>query len=129
MPIYDFSCETCNLIHEAIVPMDKEYDWCDCGHAAKRIISVSRSHGIEVTDPAWIASIREVIDKESTNPYDIELMNHPTRANYKRWMKARGLRHLEPGEGPTKPPLPDEGKMTRELWKLHRKRNTIEIRG
>lgn len=80
-------------------------------------------------NPGWIASVLEVVDKDSKVPHVAEFRKNPTRSNYKEWMKKEGLRHLEPGEETyRKPQEPDMSKTHKEVWEKHRKRNTLEVR-
>ena len=130
MPIYDYECEQCGYIWESFAHIDEEVIDCAnerCGGKAKRLLGVP---GVNVAnqDSPWIRSVREVVEKNSGKPHCEEFLKNPTRANYKKWMKAEGLRPLESGEKTQKP---DEKtihrKITDEVYQKHRQRNMIEI--
>lgn len=114
MPVYDFECTKCANIEEHIADYDR-YTWfCSkCGADMVRIISVSGPNCAN-EDAEWIRSVREVVDKEG-GPASQRFLKNPTRANYKKWMKAEGLRPFEPGEKPKRPEewKPDIDKLVR----------------
>ena len=124
--VRDFECQYCGRVHEAFVHSDKEFDSCPvCGFAARKIITVGTVHcGNE--DATWLKSVTEVVDKEG-GAASQEFIKNPTRTNYKRWMKAEGLRPLEPGEKPSKPPSVDEREVQKQVWEKYRERNRMEI--
>jgi len=79
-------------------------------------------------DCDWIRSIVDVADKDSRKPHVREFISHPTRENYKAWMKGEKIRHLEPGEKPAAPVTVDK-KMVHELARKRYERRSIgEIR-
>lgn len=128
MPLYDFECEKCGKIHEAVTDWTVNTHECPfCSEPAKRIISLS-SVNTANQDAPWIRSIVEVVDKDSNDPVDIAMRENPTRDNYKRWMKVKGLRHLEPGEK-LRPNPPDTSKIMKEVLERHMQRNRIELKG
>jgi hypothetical protein len=95
-----------------------------------RIISVGRS-AYNLIDAPWISTVREVVNKKSKSPADRELLKNPTRANYKNWMKANGLRHLDPGEAHEPKPWSkkDDAEMKNALLKKHMERNRLKLAG
>ena len=101
MPIYDYQCIYCDHTEEIIANVDNlDIFWCrQCGNKMQRIITLGRGNSMPV-DYDWIADVREVVNKNprTQKPEDKELLNFPTRQNYKNWMKANKLRHLEDGE-------------------------------
>jgi putative FmdB family regulatory protein len=128
MPLYDFECQECGSIHEAIEPMDVKHRPCpvpDCRGRAKKIISAS---GVFCAndDAAWIRSVREVVNKDG-GAHCQAFLKDPTRANWKAWMKGEGLRPFEPGERQRPEPI-DEGLLAKKVLERHRKRCTIEVR-
>ena len=128
MPIFDFKCEnkSCGLIFEGFVTSGVKTLKCPrCGSQARRIFTATTVN-LANEDVPWIRSILEVVDKESDKPETIEFLRNPTRSNYKRWMKAEGLRHLEPGEKPQKPKI-DLDKIKERVFKKYRERTRIEI--
>ena len=130
MPIYDRECYDCNHSWEVIEAVDAPQEsLCPrCGGTARRIISASGPNCAN-QDSAWIRTVTDVVDKSATaTAVDREFVRNPTRENYRMWMKSRGLRPLEPGEGPTKPKPPDMGRITRDIWRKDCERNRIEVR-
>ncbi len=107
-PLYDYCCDNCNMVEESLQPMEVKVIKCiHCGGRAYRIIS-SRAQNCFNDDAPWIRSVLEVVDKDSKAPHVVEFLTHPTRTNYKNWMKGEGLRHLEPGERPHRPTEKEE---------------------
>ena len=124
--IFDVKCAECGKTWEVIQDRSRQECTCDCGGIAKRIFTV-RGPNCFNEDAPWIRSILDVVDKESGDPATVEFLKRPTRTNYKNWMKSQGLRHLEPGEKPKKPPPPDIDSLTRKLVERHRERNKLTI--
>uniref|UniRef100_A0A6M3JW57 Putative regulatory protein FmdB zinc ribbon domain-containing protein n=1 Tax=viral metagenome TaxID=1070528 RepID=A0A6M3JW57_9ZZZZ len=131
IPIYDYSCESCGNIHETVKGIDVTRIKCPaCGKTAKRIISLAGVNTIN-EDAGWIKGVLEVVDKQGQEPETKEFLRNPTRSNYKAWMKARGLRHYEPGEENTRPePVNQEDKRRRMKYVMdnYQKRNALEVR-
>ena len=127
MPIYDYECHLCSYTWEVIEGTKERVRCCpSCGDRATRIISASGQYCAN-EDADWIKSVVEVVDKgDSATAMDRRFAKNPTRANYKRWMKSRGLRPYEPGER-TKPPPPDDSAIRRKVLERHMARNRIEI--
>jgi len=46
----------------------------------------------------WLNSVLDVVAKDSDKPHTKAFLAEPTRTNYKKWMKAEGIRPLENGE-------------------------------
>ena len=131
MPLYDHQCADCGHIFESLAKMDDTgpLECPECGGKARRIISVSGTNCAN-EDAEWIRSVTEVVPKgEDATPIDREFVRNPTRTNYRRWMKARGLRHLEPGEKPGRPKRVSNEEVARKLWERRQKRNRIYIGG
>jgi putative FmdB family regulatory protein len=132
MAIYDYECEKCGTITEAIRKVEeKEIPCPKCGKRARRIISASGCY-LGNESPAWIKSVLEVVDRESTKPHVREFINNPTRETYRKWMKGEKIRPVDysvKGGPPTytPPPEPDLQKITKEIWDKHRARKRIEI--
>jgi len=130
MPIYDYECEACGYTWESFVSVDETVIDCvneRCGGKAKRLLGVP---GVNVAnqDSPWIRSVLEVVEKNSGKPHCEEFLKNPTRKNYQNWMKAEGLRHLEPGEKAGRPDgAAIHRKITDEVYDKHRRRNAIEI--
>lgn len=94
MPLYDFQCKN-NHITESVQKLNVRRIKCRCGSWAKRIVSASGQYcGNE--DAAWLKKVIEVVGWHGRETQ--EFRRHPTRSNLKVWMKAKGLRHMEPGE-------------------------------
>ena len=126
MPIYDYEC-ACGHIQERIERADdKRAKICPrCGKAqARRIISVSGQY-CGNQDADWLKSVREVVGDETREGR--EFKRDPTRANYQAWMKRKGLRPMDIGERPNRPPIEDDRRLTRKLIENHRKRSAVSI--
>ena len=127
MPVYDQQCPNCDKIFERICSVNEDKVPCpDCGTQAHRIIS-ARGCFTANEDAAWIRSVLEVVDKDDKGVATQRFLKNPTRTNYKKWMKDTGLRHLEPGEKPTKPASFDLKRHTDKVMELRNKRTRIEI--
>jgi len=129
--LYDYQCADCANIFEVFADPDddKLFECPECGGESKRIISVSGTNCAN-DDADWIRSVTDVVPKgEDATPIDREFSRNPTRTNYNRWMKARGLRHLEPGEKSSKPKRMSNEEMSRKLWERRQKRNRVYIGG
>lgn len=100
--IKDYQCSQCQRITEHYVktPPPETTTCPHCDGIAEKIITMNLTAPV---DAGWINSVLEVVDKHSDKPHCKEFLNHPTRANYKNWMKGEGLRPLEPGEKRAKP--------------------------
>lgn len=134
MPLYDYQCYDCQSIEERIESIDIEEIQCrHCLGTARRIITMRRAHGWKLTDPDWIQSVLDVVEKDSGKPHCEEFIKHPTRENYHKWMKGENLRPFEPGES-TKAPSrdPDFSSMesvNKEVYRRHRQRMALEVKG
>ena len=82
-------------------------------------------------DAKWIREVLEVVDKRGRELETKEFLHNPTRTNMKAWMKARGLRHMEPGEEKPKPvdDSYDRARRLKFMAEQHAKRNALEVRG
>lgn len=131
MPVYDIECERCHKIIEVIesVKTNKVRRCPKCGGITKRIISARRSTD-NLVDPAWLKSVTDIVAKGAdATMADTIFLRNPTRRNYKAWMRSRGLRPLEPGEGPSRPEPPDMDKIVKEMWDKDVQRRAISVRG
>lgn len=129
MPIYDYECQSCGHIAEQIRPADDE-QLLECPNcwqtAARRIISCGNSAYLGNQDAPWLKTVTDVVGAETAEGR--AFIANPTRDNLRAWMQAKGTRHLEPGEkGGKSSRQRDEGRITRELFKRHRRRHRIEI--
>lgn len=98
MPIFDFQCDKCGAIfeqyvHDATIPYVTCRE-CKDGHAAKQFSFRSAYK----EDANWLASVLEVVDKDSDKPHVRKFLENPTRTNWRNWMKGEGLRPLENNE-------------------------------
>ena len=128
MPIYDTRCTSCGTEREIICGPDDHPPCPKCGGDTKRLITCSGPNCAN-EDAGWIKSVTEVVDKDDASPHSREFLRNPTRSNYQAWMRAEGLRPLEPGEGPSKPPPVPMDRIRRGVMERMRERRTIEIRG
>lgn len=132
MPIYAWECSECHKEFDVICPISKRNKAmlcpeCEC--ISHRVVSVGGGYTAN-EDAPWLKTVIEVVDKDSKAPHVVEFRKNPTRANYKRWMKGEGLRHLEPGESMR--PTEDKGRMKRTVNYMARKRmerGAITVRG
>jgi putative FmdB family regulatory protein len=128
MPLYDFECKSCNTTTEKITHWSENAVVCPkCHGIAFRIISI---HGQNCTneDAPWIRSVLEVVDKDSDKVHTKRFLAEPTRENYRAWMKAEKIRHLEPGEKSVRASL-DLKRHTDKVMEMRRNRHRIELRG
>jgi putative FmdB family regulatory protein len=130
MPIYDYLCPA-EHIHERYARVDEEvFDCPECGDKAKRIISLG---GPSTTneDAPWIRSVLEVVEKDGHCRVSNEFLKYPTRTNYKRWMKEKGIRPMENERGGPpgfkKPAPPDEKAITDATYERYRKKTALEV--
>jgi len=126
MPIYDVECPGCGWAGEVIANVNDMIDCPLCGATAKRIISVSGVNTFN-EDAEWIRSVREVVDKEG-GPHCQEFLTHPTRENLHTWMQVEGVRHMDPGERPSRPPPVDMDRITKDMMSRRQARERIEVR-
>jgi hypothetical protein len=97
-----------------------------CGfHNTKRLISAT-SHYCGNEEPAWLRKTVEIVDKDGGRHCQ-EFIKHPTRANYRKWMKGESIRPIEPGEKLRKPEHNSE-KIRKYVKDQHYKRRSLEIR-
>ena len=129
MPLYDYQCVECSNRFEVIEP----WDWdmprvcLKCGEVSQRIISSSGCFTGN-NDAAWVRSVTDVVAKGAdADAHDRRfLKSGKTKADLKAWMKAKGLRHLEPGES-HKPSKPDMSDAAEKIMRMRRDRGRIEI--
>lgn len=127
MILCDFECDRCGVITEHYVKSDCTLRGCpECGGPARKIISLSQTGSY---DAPWLREVLEVVDKSGKKPHCNEFLKHPTRANYKAWMKGEGLRHRDPAE-PFAPKVDRKARraeIKRNVLNAMRKREAIEI--
>ena len=127
MIMHDYFCKFCGHDFEAMSDWDKEEIECpECHKWANRYFKSGCSN-CDPIDANWIKTIRDVVDKDSKKPHCIEFLNHPTRENYKAWLKGEGLRHIESGESIRKPPSFDEKSHLEKLNRIRMRKNRIEL--
>ena len=131
MIVKDFECKKCKKITEHFVDAKQKSVKCECGGMAKKIISLPGVY-VNPENPSWLAGVLQVVDKEDKRDHVQEFIKHPTRDNYKRWMKVEKIRPVdwtEHGAPPTykKPSMPDIDKITKELHDKLRSRQRLEI--
>lgn len=129
MPVYDYECYECEHRFEVIEsPSQQAARSCpECGKASRRIISAGRCFTGN-NEAAWVKTVQDVVAKgEDADAHDRRFLSSGmTKNDLKRWMKAKGLRHLEPGE-PTKPPKPDTSWVPERIMQMRRERRRIEV--
>lgn len=97
MPLYDFQCRSCGRTFEELDAAEAPALACPgCGGETSRLVSVGRGYR---ADAEWIASVTEVVDKDSRAPHVRAFLAHPTRRTCREWMRGEGIRPLEAGEG------------------------------
>lgn len=132
MPILaDFECSKCNTVTEHYVDTQQKTVECKCGGKAKKIISLPGVY-VNSENPNWLKSVIDVVDKEDKRPHVQEFIKHPTRENYKRWMKEEKIRPVDwtvHGAPPTyqKPPEPDIDKIAHQIHERLRERQRLEL--
>ena len=129
MPIYQYEC-TCGKQTERIMPISQYQDEISCPYCGEPTIRVfaPSSHYCGNQDATWLKSVLDVVDKsETATPAEKEFRKNPTRANYRMWMKSRGLRPLEQGER-SRPDPPDMSGLNRQVMENHFKRKAISLR-
>ena len=131
MILADYECKKCRTVEEHLVDAEQKTVKCKCGGKAKKIITLPGVY-VNHENPSWIKGVIEVIDKEDKREHVQEFIKHPTRENYKRWMKVEKIRPVdwtEHGAPPVyrKPDMPDVEKITRELHNKLRSRQRLEI--
>ena len=132
MPILaDFECSKCNTVTEHYVDAQQKTVECKCGGKAKKIISLPGVY-VNSENPSWLKSVTDVVDKEDKRHHVQEFLKHPTRENYKRWMKEEKIRPVDwtvHGAPPTyqKPPEPDIDKIASQIHERLRERQRLEL--
>jgi putative FmdB family regulatory protein len=89
MPLYEFKCQKCRIIHERTYQINKcprKVKCEDCGGTAKKIISVGHG-GVfcdSVTDVKWLPSALKVLQPDGERPIQ-------SRGEYRRYLREREL--------------------------------------
>ncbi len=139
MPIYDYECKHCGHVELDVYARhaDQHLDCVSCPEKMERYISLSGVHTAN-EDADWIRSVTEVVEKGGSCRVSTEFLKNPTRTNLKRWMKEKGLRHVENHHGG--PPMAidrrsleaeqrsSEKQVHKAVWDKHRERNTLNVR-
>jgi hypothetical protein len=131
MILCDYECPKCNTVTEHYVDAQQKTVECKCGGKAKKIISLPGVY-VNSENPNWLKSVIDVVDKEDKRPHVQEFLKHPTRENYKRWMKEEKIRPVDwtvHGAPPTyqKPPEPDIDKIAHQIHERLRERQRLEL--
>lgn len=128
----DYECRSGHITEHYVHHKQKKIDCPVCKKSAKRIISVNGQYTAN-QDAPWLKSVLDVVDKTSTAPHVKEFLKHPTRENYKNWMKGENIKPMDynvHGSAPQfrKPPEPDVRALGDRIYQRHRERNAIEVR-
>ncbi len=125
--LHDYWCKFCGTSFEQIVNWDQRQVPCPaCGKMADRYYKSGCANTMPI-DAAWIKSLHDVVDKDSTKPHVTEFLKHPTRDNYQNWMKGEGIRHVEQGEKIARPEPFDEARRARKIMEHRMQNNRIEL--
>ena len=139
MPIYDYECKHCGHLEVDVYSglEDQHLDCVSCPEKMERIISLSGVHCAN-EDADWIRSVTEVVEKDGSCRASMEFLQRPTRTNYKNWLAAKGLRHVENEKGGPPMAIDRRGieqreretheKITKGVMERRIKRNRIELR-
>ena len=95
MPLYDFECQVCGRVFEAMAPVEGGDGVCACGGGTKRLVSVGKAYR---ADANWLESVTAVADKDSPSPHVRAFLAEPSRAHYRNWLRGEKIRPLEDGE-------------------------------
>ena len=131
MILADFECPKCKAVTEHYVDAQQKAVKCQCGGKAKKIISLPGVY-VNSENPVWIKSVLDVVDKEDRRPHVQEFIKHPTRENYKRWMKEEKIKPIDwtvHGAPPTyqRALEPDVDKIADNLYRRLRERQRLEL--
>ena len=131
MILADYECSKCKEISEHYVRAEQKSIKCVCGGRAKKIITLPGVY-VNSESPPWMSSVLDVVDKEDKRPHVQEFIKHPTRENYRRWMKEENIRPVDytvHGAPPTfqRQPAPDIDMIAGKLYKNLRDRQKLEI--
>jgi hypothetical protein len=128
MPLYLYVCD-CGEKFTQMFPMNERPESVPCKNCkgiAKYRISVSSADCFSER-PAWIASVGDIVNPNGSHA-EREFYGNRTRENYNRFLREKGLRHVEPGERLGKNTKPvDLGKITREVYERQRERKKIYL--
>jgi hypothetical protein len=128
MILHDHWCKYCGTSFEAMVEWDERETTCPgCNGRAERYYKSGCANTMPV-DAAWLKTLVDVVDKDPTKPHCVEFLKSQTRDNYERWKKCENLRHLEPGERPSRPEPFDVDRHAEKVAELRQQRNRIEVR-
>ena len=131
MPVYDWECQKCGHIFEAMAPWNQfRKNSPECIRCAKKIISV---RGALNETPAWMHETLKVLDPDDKTPAALELKKNASRTALRRFMNEKGYRFLEDGEKTMtnkdreKMMQPRMESLTKKLVERHIQRNRSEI--
>ena len=98
MPTFDYQCPECQAFAADVFfklsekPLVVSCPVCGCDMRQVPAIGV-----VLGDEAAWLQSVTDIVDKDG-GIHCKRFIDTPSRDNYKKWMKAEGLRPLEPGE-------------------------------
>jgi len=122
MPLYDFACQTCGRVFEAMAAMDAGDGLCACGGAAKRLVSVGTAYR---ADADWIESVTAVVEKGSDKPHTRAFLAAPCRTTYRQWMRGEGIRPMEAGEFRPAPEPAPATSVRHDVWERFKARRGL----
>ena len=131
MIVHDYECHLCEAITEKFVDSSNIPDAIKCPNCIGLATKIVSMRNTDTVDSSWIGSVVDVVQKNSNDPHCTEFIKHPTRHNYKKWMKGEGLRPLEDGEKQSYLTKPDrESKLKSLKHKMqikNRERNSLTV--
>ena len=99
MPLYDYQCEKCGAVQERLEKPERKRVKCPvCGKLSMKRIITLVSVNCSNDDSPWVRTCLNVVSKTDTDPATVEFRKNPTRTNLKKWMAAKGLRHMDRAE-------------------------------
>lgn len=121
MILYQYQCRECGNTTDQYFNMDDVHPDLQCGKCggvSGQVIGIPGPN-VASESPAWIKSIREVVNKEG-GQHCQEFLKDPTRDNYRKWMKTEGIRHIEAGEKPGRPATTPSAEVITDKLMRHR---------
>ena len=126
LALFDWECSRCGFIEERLEERDVDNVKCSqCSGVATKVFPFRGQMFGE--ESSWIRTVLDVVDKHDGSPVTREFLQTPTRSNMRRWMKEKGIRHLEDGEKNRPGEGIDPRKHTDEIMKMRYNRRRIEI--
>ena len=129
MLVHDYECKSCGNISEYyIINSSKIPDTIPCPVCTNTAHKVFLKAKAPHTNAAWVRDVLEVVQKDSDEQHCQEFLKDPTKVNYKKWMAGEGVRHMEPGEKPRRPPSqPPAHVITEKIMQKRMNDRRIEI--